>query len=85
MFFQVVAKDSNVMLVALGAKCLAGLANGLRKKFAPYASTVSITVFSLLIKSTVFFKFRALQENLLRKYLFLRDINVILYLGSPYI
>ena len=29
------------MLVALGGKCLAGLANGLRKKFAPYAVSVS--------------------------------------------
>jgi hypothetical protein len=29
------------MLVALGAKTLAGLANGLRKKFSPYASNVS--------------------------------------------
>ncbi|XP_022338484.2 cytoskeleton-associated protein 5-like [Crassostrea virginica] len=38
---KVIAKDTNVMLVALGGKCLAGLANGLRKKFAPYAvSTV---------------------------------------------
>ncbi|XP_060608176.1 cytoskeleton-associated protein 5-A-like, partial [Ruditapes philippinarum] len=35
---KVVAKDTNVMLVALGAKTLAGLANGLRKKFSPYAS-----------------------------------------------
>lgn len=40
-YLQVVAKDTNVMLVALGAKCLAGLATGLRKKFAPYAASVS--------------------------------------------
>lgn len=39
--FQVIAKDTNVMLVALGGKCLAGLANGLRKKFTPYAVSVS--------------------------------------------
>lgn len=36
---KVVAKDTNVMLVAVGAKVLAGLANGLRKKFSPYASS----------------------------------------------
>ncbi|KAL4225289.1 Cytoskeleton associated protein 5 [Mactra antiquata] len=36
---KVVAKDTNVMMVALGAKCLAGLATGLRKKFSPYASS----------------------------------------------
>lgn len=36
---KVVAKDSNVMLVAIAAKCLYGLATGLRKKFSPYAVT----------------------------------------------
>ncbi|KAH3877159.1 hypothetical protein DPMN_001016, partial [Dreissena polymorpha] len=35
---KVVAKDTNVMLVALGAKCLAGLAMGLRNKFNTYAA-----------------------------------------------
>ena len=34
---QVVSKDTNVMLVALAGRCLTGLANGLRKKFSPYA------------------------------------------------
>ncbi|XP_075694010.1 cytoskeleton-associated protein 5 isoform X2 [Rhinoderma darwinii] len=34
---KVVSKDSNVMLVALAAKCLTGLASGLRKKFGSYA------------------------------------------------
>ncbi|KAF7647512.1 hypothetical protein LDENG_00171230 [Lucifuga dentata] len=34
---KVIGKDSNVMLVALAAKCLAGLASGLRKKFGTYA------------------------------------------------
>lgn len=38
---QVVGKDTNVMLVALAAKCLAGLATGLRKKFGQYAGHVS--------------------------------------------
>ncbi|GFO33537.1 cytoskeleton-associated protein 5 [Plakobranchus ocellatus] len=38
----VISKDTNVMLVALAGKTLAGIAKGLRKKFQPYASaTVS--------------------------------------------
>lgn len=39
--FQVVGKDANVMLVSVAAKCLAGLASGLRKKFGTYAGQVS--------------------------------------------
>ncbi|XP_048241542.1 cytoskeleton-associated protein 5-like isoform X2 [Haliotis rufescens] len=34
---KVIAKDTNVMLVALAGKCLSGIAKGLRKKFQPYA------------------------------------------------
>ncbi|XP_060086364.1 cytoskeleton-associated protein 5-like [Ylistrum balloti] len=34
---KVVGKDTNVMLVAIGAKCMAGIAKGLRKKYSPYA------------------------------------------------
>lgn len=37
---QVVGKDANVMLVTVAAKCLAGLAAGLRKKFGTYAGQV---------------------------------------------
>ncbi|NXC79184.1 CKAP5 protein, partial [Cercotrichas coryphoeus] len=40
----VVGKDTNVMLVALAAKCLAGLATGLRKKFGQYAGHVVPTI-----------------------------------------
>lgn len=40
----VVGKDSNVMLVALAAKCLAGLATGLRKKFGSYAGHAVPTI-----------------------------------------
>lgn len=36
---RIVAKDSNVIVVALAAKCLAGLAAGLRQKFHPYANS----------------------------------------------
>jgi len=39
---QVVAKDTNVMLVALAGKAVADLAKGLRKNFYPYASVVSV-------------------------------------------
>ena len=35
------------MLVALAAKCLTGLAVGLRKKFGQYAGHVSNTPFSI--------------------------------------
>lgn len=36
-----IGKDANVMLVTLAAKCVAGLAAGLRKKFGTYAGHVS--------------------------------------------
>lgn len=38
---KVIAKDTNVMLVTIAAKCIHGLASGLRKKFASYAVEVS--------------------------------------------
>uniref|UniRef100_A0A8C4N4N1 TOG domain-containing protein n=1 Tax=Eptatretus burgeri TaxID=7764 RepID=A0A8C4N4N1_EPTBU len=41
---KVIAKDLNVMLVALAAKCLAGLASGLRRKFHPYVGQVVPTL-----------------------------------------
>ncbi|CAH2325956.1 cytoskeleton-associated 5-like isoform X1 [Pelobates cultripes] len=41
---KVVGKDTNVMLVALAAKCLACLASGLRKKFGTYAGIVVPTI-----------------------------------------
>ncbi|GLV37157.1 mini spindles [Carabus blaptoides fortunei] len=34
---KIISKDSNVMVVALAGKCLAGLAGGLKKRFQPYA------------------------------------------------
>ncbi|XP_044007897.1 protein mini spindles isoform X2 [Aphidius gifuensis] len=34
---KIISKDSNVVVVGLAGKCLAGLANGLKKKFLPYA------------------------------------------------
>ncbi|XP_059392568.1 cytoskeleton-associated protein 5 isoform X2 [Carassius carassius] len=41
---KVIGKDANVMLVAMAAKCLAGLATGLRKKFGTYAGHVVPTI-----------------------------------------
>uniref|UniRef100_A0A673JVG3 TOG domain-containing protein n=1 Tax=Sinocyclocheilus rhinocerous TaxID=307959 RepID=A0A673JVG3_9TELE len=41
---KVIGKDANVMLVAMAAKCLAGLAAGLRKKFGTYAGLVVSTI-----------------------------------------
>ena len=35
--FQVISKDTNVMLVALGGRLLGAVASGLRNKFSPYA------------------------------------------------
>lgn len=57
---QVVGKDTNVMLVALAAKCLAGLATGLRKKFGQYAGHVSKSMylfFLILLVLDTFFPF----------------------------
>ncbi|XP_028811983.1 cytoskeleton-associated protein 5-like isoform X2 [Denticeps clupeoides] len=41
---KVIGKDTNVMLVTLAAKCIAGLAAGLRKKFGSYACIVVPTI-----------------------------------------
>lgn len=38
-YFQVISKDSNVVVVALAGKCLTGLANGLKKRFTNYATS----------------------------------------------
>lgn len=37
---KVVQKDSNVVCVALAGRCIAGLANGLRKKFQTYSGNL---------------------------------------------
>lgn len=33
-----IAKDSNVVVVTLAIKCLTSIANGLKKRFQPYAT-----------------------------------------------
>ncbi|KAK3923770.1 Protein mini spindles [Frankliniella fusca] len=35
---KIISKDSNVIVVTVAGKCLASLANGLKKRFSPYAS-----------------------------------------------
>lgn len=37
---KIVSKDSNVLVVALAAKCISGLATGLKKRFSIYATTL---------------------------------------------
>jgi cytoskeleton-associated protein 5 len=41
---KVVNNDSNVMNVALAAKCIAALASGLRKAFSPLAASVCFAI-----------------------------------------
>lgn len=37
LYLQVISKDTNVMLVALGGRLMGMVASGLRCKFSPYA------------------------------------------------
>lgn len=38
LILQIITKDSNVIIVGIAAKCMAMLANGLKKRFESYAS-----------------------------------------------
>ncbi|XP_049764940.1 protein mini spindles [Schistocerca cancellata] len=51
---KVVGKDTNVMVIAVAGKCLAALANGLKKRFQPYASQCIPTILE---------KFREKKQN----------------------
>ncbi|KAK6736923.1 hypothetical protein RB195_019549 [Necator americanus] len=42
---RIIEKDANINVAALAAKCMKGIAEGLRKKFAPHAPTVVPAVF----------------------------------------
>lgn len=42
---KVVAKDTNVMLVAMAGKAMAGLANGLKRHFSPYVNYCIPTIY----------------------------------------
>jgi cytoskeleton-associated protein 5 len=41
---RIIGKDTNVVVVAIAGKCVTGLANGLKKKFSPYASSCISTI-----------------------------------------
>ncbi|KAL0125152.1 hypothetical protein PUN28_004351 [Cardiocondyla obscurior] len=41
---KIISKDTNVLVVTLAAKCLAGLAAGLKKRFQPYAAACLPTI-----------------------------------------
>ncbi|KAF2350520.1 CLASP N-terminal domain [Trinorchestia longiramus] len=41
---KIIGKDTNVMIVALAGQCMAGLANGLKKKFSPFAVACTETI-----------------------------------------
>jgi cytoskeleton-associated protein 5 len=56
MLKKIISKDNNVVVVALAGKCLAGLANGLKRKFSPYAASCV---------STVLEKFKEKKANVL--------------------
>lgn len=53
---RIIGKDANVMVVAVAGKCLTGLANGLKKKFSPYAPSCI---------STILEKFKEKKANVL--------------------
>ncbi|WKX94803.1 hypothetical protein Q1695_011794 [Nippostrongylus brasiliensis] len=42
---RIIEKDANINVAALAAKCMKGIAEGLRKKFAPHAAAVVPVVF----------------------------------------
>ncbi|KAK5976231.1 hypothetical protein GCK32_004661 [Trichostrongylus colubriformis] len=42
---RIIEKDANINVAALAAKCMKGVAEGLRKKFAPHAPSVVPTIF----------------------------------------
>lgn len=46
---QVIAKDSNINVVAVAGKCMADLASGLRKKFGAFAPMVSNLLFAQVL------------------------------------
>ena len=52
LIFKVLAKDANIVVAVTAAKCVGGIASGLRKEFNKYISIVSIffSVQLILIK-----------------------------------
>lgn len=68
-FFQIITKDSNVVIVGIAAKCMALLANGLKKQFEIYASTCMPSLLE---------KFKEKKQNIV---LPLRDAVDAIYLS----
>jgi cytoskeleton-associated protein 5 len=64
---QVITKDTNVMLVGIGCKCMAMLAKGLKKKFQPFA----VNCLSALLE-----KFKEKKQNVVTN---LRDAVDAIY------
>ncbi|KAK1119716.1 hypothetical protein K0M31_013134 [Melipona bicolor] len=54
---KIISKDTNVLVVALAGKCLAGLAFGLKKRFQPYATACL---------SSILEKFREKKQNVVQ-------------------
>lgn len=67
---KVVGKDTNVMVIAVAGKCLAALANGLKKRFQPYASQCIPTILE---------KFREKKQNVVTA---LRDAIDAIYVST---
>uniref|UniRef100_W4VRR1 Putative microtubule-associated protein n=1 Tax=Corethrella appendiculata TaxID=1370023 RepID=W4VRR1_9DIPT len=67
---KIISKDTNVVLVALGGKCLAGIARGLGKKFQPYAGACV---------SAILEKFKEKKTNVVSA---LRDAIDAIYLST---
>ncbi|XP_053980065.1 protein mini spindles [Hylaeus volcanicus] len=66
---KVISKDTNVLVVALAGKCLAGLATGLKKRFQPYATACL---------SSILEKFREKKQNVVQA---LRDAADAIFLS----
>ncbi|XP_031837843.1 msps cytoskeleton-associated protein 5 isoform X2 [Nomia melanderi] len=66
---KVISKDTNVLVVALAGKCLAGLAIGLKKRFQPYATACL---------SSILEKFREKKQNVVQA---LRDAADAIFLS----
>ncbi|XP_076233452.1 msps cytoskeleton-associated protein 5 isoform X2 [Calliopsis andreniformis] len=54
---KIISKDTNVLVVALAGKCLAGLATGLKKRFQPYTT---------ICLSAILEKFREKKQNVVQ-------------------
>ncbi|XP_015517850.2 protein mini spindles isoform X1 [Neodiprion lecontei] len=67
---KIISKDSNVLVVALAGKCMAGLASGLKKRFQPYA---------LACLPAILEKFREKKQNVVQA---LRDAADAIFLST---